>query len=67
VENVLPFVLRFVKEWRAGKTTIKEAMKRNNGKKTPPKTQQEIEDEFLKKIEFELDLPDYDLFSKLHS
>ena len=65
VENVLPFVLRFINEWRAGKTTIKEAIKRNkNGEKTPPKTEQEIEDQFMVKVEHELSLPDYDLFSE---
>ena len=39
-------------------------MKRNNGEKSPAKTEQEIEDQFMKKVEHELSLPDYDLFSK---
>lgn len=64
IENVLPFVLRFVNEWRAGNTTIKDAMKRNNGDKTLPKTEREVEEQFLAKVEHELSLPDYDLFSE---
>lgn len=64
-ENVLPFVLRFVDDWRAGKTTIKGAVKGNPGDKVPPKTEPEIEKQFLRKVERELALPDYNLFSKL--
>lgn len=64
LENVLPFIMRFVDDWRAGKTTIKDAAKRNNGEKTPPKTEQEVEKHFLSKVERELALPDYNLFSQ---
>jgi hypothetical protein len=62
---VLPFILRFVDEWRAGKTTIKEAVRRNSGEKTPPRTEAEIEKKFMDKVERELALPEYTLFSEL--
>ncbi|ORY26484.1 calcium-activated chloride channel-domain-containing protein [Naematelia encephala] len=59
----LPYILRFVNEWRAGKTTIKAAVKRNNHKEGPPKDDADIEKRFMDKVERELALPDYSLFT----
>ena len=55
--------MRFIDEWRAGKTTIKQAMSAKNDEKTPPGTASEVEKQFMKKVERELALPDYSLFS----
>lgn len=63
LENVLPYILRFVDDWRAGKTTIKEAVSRNNGEKTPPRSEADVEKKFMEKVERELALPEYTLFS----
>ena len=60
---MLPYILRFVDDWRAGKTTIKEAVSRNNGEKTPPRSEAEVEKKFMDKVERELALPEYTLFS----
>jgi anoctamin-10 len=63
LENVLPYILRFADDWRAGKTTIKQAVKRD-GDKTPPRTDEEVEKKFMDKVDRELSLPDYNLFSQ---
>lgn len=48
--------MRFVNDWREGKTTIKRAM-------TDPHPSGDAEGRFLDKVERELGLPDYSLFS----
>lgn len=66
LELGLPFILRFVNDWRAGKTTLKEAVKtaKKGGDTTPPpQTADEAEKRFMDKVERELALPDYNLFS----
>jgi anoctamin-10 len=66
LELGLPFVMRFVDDWRAGKTTIKEAIDKRgnyNEQKGPAATEQEVEKRFMDKVERELALPDYNLFS----
>ena len=55
--------MRFVNDWRAGKTTLKEAINRDDEK--PSITDQDIEKLFLDKVERELGLPEYTLFSML--
>ncbi|WWC90176.1 uncharacterized protein L201_005109 [Kwoniella dendrophila CBS 6074] len=65
LELGLPFVMRFVDDWRAGKTTIKETIK-SAGDQTPekaPRTEHEVVSRFLEKVERELALPDYSLFT----
>lgn len=65
LELGLPFVLRFVNDWRAGKTTLKEAVKMKKlGADAPPaQSAEEAEKRFMDKVERELALPDYNLFS----
>ncbi|WWC57606.1 uncharacterized protein I303_100138 [Kwoniella dejecticola CBS 10117] len=65
LELGLPYVTRFVDDWRAGKTTIKETIK-SRGQDTPekpPQTEDEVEQRFMDKVERELALPDYSLFT----
>jgi anoctamin-10 len=73
LELGLPFILRFVNDWRAGKTTVKEAVERvknvKNGIQSEkevevPASAEEAENVFLEKVERELGLPEYNLFSK---
>lgn len=66
LELGMPFIMRFIHDWRAGKTTIKEALKKTNGhgeSEKVPTTEEEIEKRFLNKVERELALPEYDTFS----
>lgn len=70
LELGLPFILRFVNDWRAGKTTLKEAVnvdkliKKAKGGDTPPaQSTEEAEKRFMDKVERELALPDYNLFT----
>jgi hypothetical protein len=72
LELGLPFILRFVNDWRAGKTTVKEAVEKvknvKNGISTEkevqvPNSAEEAESLFLEKVERELGLPEYNLFS----
>nr|XP_019014019.1 uncharacterized protein I206_00096 [Kwoniella pini CBS 10737]OCF52800.1 hypothetical protein I206_00096 [Kwoniella pini CBS 10737] len=65
LELGLPFVMRFVDDWRAGKTTIKETIKARSQDtpEKPPQTDDEVEKRFLDKVERELALPDYTLFT----
>jgi len=64
LELGLPFIMRFANDWREGKTTIKEAMSKRHDE--PPTTAGgDVEKRFLNKVERELGLPDYSLFSKL--
>lgn len=74
LELGLPFILRFVNDWRSGKTTVKEAVEKvknvKNGiqseKEGPiPSSAEEAESLFLEKVERELGLPEYNLFSTL--
>ena len=70
LELGLPFLLRFVNDWRAGKTTLKEAVKtaKHATDATPPaQSAEEAEKRFMDKVERELALPDYNLFSELDS
>ena len=53
--------MRFVNEWREGKTTIKQAMSKHD--EQPATTEADTEKRFLDKVENELGLPDYSLFS----
>ncbi|WVN88537.1 uncharacterized protein L203_103748 [Cryptococcus depauperatus CBS 7841] len=65
LELGLPYVLRFIGEWRAGKTTLKSALKgiasSSGGEKTPD-SETEVEKRFLNKVERELALPEYSTF-----
>jgi len=72
LELGLPFILRFINDWRAGKTTVKEAVEKvknvKNGISTEkevavPTTAEEAESLFMEKVERELGLPEYNLFS----
>lgn len=66
LELGMPFIMRFIRDWRAGKTSIKEALKKTNGhgdSETVPTTEEEIEKRFLNKVERELALPEYDTFT----
>jgi len=72
LELGLPFILRFINDWRAGKTTVKEAVEKVKNVKngihdekelTPAKSSEEAEERFLEKVERELGLPEYNLFS----
>jgi anoctamin-10 len=76
LELGLPFILRFVNDWRAGKTTIKKAVETvksidlkklhaDKGQHTPAvvRDAEEAEKRFMDKVERELGLPDYNLFS----
>ncbi|WVQ64321.1 uncharacterized protein L199_002483 [Kwoniella botswanensis] len=66
LELGLPFIMRFVEDWRAGKTTLKETIKtRSNNDSTEkvPRDDEEVEKRFLEKVERELALPDYSLFT----
>jgi hypothetical protein len=77
LELGLPFVLRFINDWRSGKTTVKEAVESvknvKNGitshphssekESAAPSSNEEAEERFLEKVERELGLPEYNLFS----
>ncbi|TYJ51955.1 hypothetical protein B9479_007444 [Cryptococcus floricola] len=68
LELGLPYILRFINEWRAGKTTLKEAITRrgsgpNGAGEKAPVTEDEVEKRFLDKVERELELPEYTLFT----
>ena len=72
LELGLPFILRFINDWRAGKTTVKEAVEKVKNVKngihdekelTPAKSNEEAEERFLEKVERELGLLEYNLFS----
>lgn len=69
LELGLPFIMRFVSDWRAGKTSFKEAveMTKKGGADDvpPPHSVEEAEKRFMDKVERELALPDYALFSTL--
>jgi anoctamin-10 len=62
LELGLPFIMRFINDWRAGKTTIEEAMHSNDEK--PAGSVDEVEKRFLDKVERELGLPEYNIFSE---
>jgi anoctamin-10 len=60
LELGLPFILRFVNDWRAGKTTIKEAVKNVQhplSEKGVATSSDEAEKKFMEKVERELALP----------
>lgn len=61
--------MRFVNDWRAGKTTIKETIKRRGSDENEkaPTTEDEVEKRFLDKVERELALPEYSTFSTYFS
>lgn len=61
----MPFLMRFFNDWRAGKTTVKEAMHPNE--KPAATSNEEVEKRFLDKVERELGLPEYNIFSQLSS
>lgn len=70
LELGLPFILRFVNDWRAGKTTLKKAVetvKKGTNTTPPPQSAQEAEKRFMDKVERELALPEYNLFSESSS
>lgn len=60
--------MRFVGDWRAGKTTVKDAVKHARGEKTSEDAvhSADAEKRFLDKVERELGLPEYNLFSEWH-
>lgn len=63
----LPYILRFIDDWRAGRATLKDAIARGTAtedEKPVPRTEEEVERRFLEKIEFELSLPEYTTFSE---
>lgn len=60
LEVGLPYILRFVNDWRAGKTTIKGAFKQDDEK--PATTEGDAEKRFLDKVGRELELPAYNIF-----
>jgi anoctamin-10 len=64
LEVVLPFILRSFNAYRAGKTTLKEAVHGETEEEKPLKSQQDVEVRFLDKVERELALPEYSLFSE---
>ncbi len=65
MELGLPFILRFINELRTGKGSIKEELqKKTSSRDTPPQTDAEVEKRFLDKVEKELALPEYNLFSE---
>ncbi|WWD06320.1 hypothetical protein V865_004410 [Kwoniella europaea PYCC6329] len=66
LELGLPFITRFVDDWRAGKTTLKETIKtrgNNDSTEKVPQDDAAVEKRFLEKVERELALPDYSLFT----
>lgn len=66
LELGLPYIMRFINDLRAGKTTIKEKIEEVSGSgntEAPARTQEEMEVRFMDKVERELGLPDYNLFS----
>ncbi|WWD22681.1 hypothetical protein CI109_107174 [Kwoniella shandongensis] len=65
LELGLPYIMRFVNDWRAGKTTIKETIKRRGSDENEkaPTTEDEVEKRFLDKVERELALPEYSTFT----
>lgn len=65
LELGLPYLLRFVDEVRHGKGSIKEEIQKKTSKDTiQPRTDAEVEKVFLDKVEKELALPEYNLFSE---
>jgi hypothetical protein len=65
LELGLPYILRFVDEIRSGKGSIKEELQKKTSRQDrPPQTDAEVEKRFLDKVEKELALPEYNLFSK---
>jgi hypothetical protein len=74
LELGLPFILRFINDWRSGKTTVKEAVESvknvknglNSSGLAVPSSNEEAEERFLEKVERELGLPEYNLFSTSH-
>jgi hypothetical protein len=64
LELGLPFILRFVDDWRSGKASLKDIHKmiQNEGDDTTALGGDEKK--FLDKVERELGLPDYSLFSQ---
>lgn len=69
LELGLPYILRFVDEIRNGKGSIKEEIQKKtqklSEKDVQPRSDDEVEKLFLDKVEKELALPEYNLFSKL--
>lgn len=71
LELGLPYILRFIDDWRAGRATIKDALhgKANHATGEDVKRAEdadEAEKRFLEKVEFELSLPEYTTFSTSH-
>ena len=67
LELGLPFILRYIAEWRSGKTSLKDLKnmtKRHHDEPASPTTEADAEKLFLDKVERELGLPDYSLFSQ---
>lgn len=65
LELGLPYILRFIDEWRSGKATLKDLSKRGGEEKRPIDGQSdaEVEKLFLDKVEKELALPEYNIFT----
>ena len=68
LELGLPFILRYIDELRTGKKHLKESFSRHQGEKKGSANETvDIEKKFLDKVERELALPDYSLFSQSSS
>ena len=69
LELGLPYILRFIDDWRAGRATIKDALHGKVNHATGADVQRahdadEAEKRFLDKVAFELSLPEYTTFSE---
>ena len=66
LEAGLPFIMRFVEDWRAGKahlSDLKKVAEPHEAREAPPSSEAAAEKQFLDKVERELALPEYSLFS----
>ncbi|KAL1408823.1 hypothetical protein Q8F55_005637 [Vanrija albida] len=62
LEAGLPFILRFIADWRAGKATVSDILHKRTESTGEADTEAEAEKLFLDKVERELALPDYTTF-----
>jgi hypothetical protein len=63
LELGLPFILRFVNDWRQGKASLKDLSK-NGHKQEGSTADADPEKHFLDRVENQLGLPDYSTFSR---
>ncbi|TXT10622.1 hypothetical protein VHUM_02127 [Vanrija humicola] len=62
LEAGLPFILRFIADWRAGKASVSDILHKRSESVGETETESELEKNFLDKVERELALPDYTTF-----